>query len=68
MHILYRMTEPADRGPVFSGIRIARPGTGSLIDTGYCTLADLPVELGGLLTFHGVGSKAVRRLDQTRAD
>ncbi|GAS86443.1 hypothetical protein [Mycolicibacterium brisbanense] len=56
------MTEPADRGPAFDGIRIGRPATGALIDAGYRELSDLPADLDGLLALHGVGPRAVRLL------
>ncbi len=56
------MTDPADRGPVFDGVRIGRPATGALIDAGYHTVADLPVDLDELLVLHGVGNKAVQML------
>jgi hypothetical protein len=58
------MTDPADRGSVFDGIRIGRPATGALLDAGYRTLADLPQDLDGLLALHGVGPKALRLLRQ----
>ncbi|MDO3635472.1 helix-hairpin-helix domain-containing protein [Mycolicibacterium arseniciresistens] len=60
------MTE--DRGDVFDGVRIGRPATGALIDAGYHALADLPADLDGLLTLHGVGPKAVRLLRQAQAE
>ena len=56
------MTDPADRGPVFDGVRIGRPATGALIDAGYHTVANLPVDLDELLALHGVGNKAVQML------
>jgi hypothetical protein len=56
------MTDPGDRGPVFDGVRIGRPATGALIDAGYHTRADLPVDLDELLVLHGVGKKAVQML------
>ena len=56
------MTDTADRGPVFDGVRIGRPATGALIDAGYHTVADLPVDLDELLVLHGVGNKAVEML------
>jgi hypothetical protein len=58
------MTDPADRGPAFDGIRIGRPATGALLDAGYRTLTDLPADLDGLLALHGVGPKALRLLRQ----
>ena len=61
------MTDPADRGPVFDGVRIGRPATGALLDAGYRTLADLPTDLDELLALHGVGPKAVRLLRQAQA-
>jgi endonuclease III len=61
-----RMTE--DRGDVFDGVRIGRPATGALIDAGYRALADLPADLDGLLSLHGVGPKAVRLLRQAQAE
>ena len=61
------MTDPADRGPVFDGIRIGRPATGALIDAGYRTLADLPTDLAELQSLHGVGPKAARLLHEARA-
>jgi hypothetical protein len=62
------MVDPEDRGPVFDGARIGRPATGALLDAGYRAIADLPADLGGLLALHGVGPKAVRLLQQARAD
>ena len=62
------MVDPVDRGPVFDGIRIGRPATGVLVDAGYRAIADLPADLDGLLTLHGVGPRAVRLLRQARAD
>ena len=56
----------ADRGPVFDGVRIGRPATGALIDAGYQTVADLPDDLSELLTLHGVGPAAIRRLQDAR--
>jgi len=61
------MIDPADRGPVFDGVPIGRPATGALLDAGYHTLTDLPTDLEGLLTLHGVGPKAVRLLRQAQA-
>jgi len=58
------MIDPADRGPVFDGVRIGRPATGALLDAGYDTLADLPADLDELLALHVVGPSAVRRLRQ----
>jgi hypothetical protein len=58
------MIDPADRGPVFDGVRIGRPATGALLDAGYDTLADLPEDLDELLALHGVGPSAVRLLRQ----
>ncbi|WP_066899275.1 helix-hairpin-helix domain-containing protein [Mycolicibacterium houstonense] len=60
------MTDPADRGPLFDGIRIGRPATGALIDAGYRTLADLPADLDELLALHGVGPSAVRLLAEAQ--
>ncbi|MCV7067486.1 helix-hairpin-helix domain-containing protein [Mycolicibacterium farcinogenes] len=60
------MTDPADRGPLFVGIRIGRPATGALIDAGYRTLADLPADLDELLALHGVGPSAVRLLAEAQ--
>ncbi len=60
------MTDPADRGPVFDGVRIGRPATGALLDAGYRTLADLPTDLDELLALHGVGPKAARLLQQAK--
>ncbi|CAA0127883.1 Uncharacterised protein [Mycolicibacterium vanbaalenii] len=62
------MTESADRGSVFDGVRVGRPATGALIDAGYRTVADLPADLDTLLALHGVGSKAVRLLRQAQVD
>ncbi|MBB5162530.1 helix-hairpin-helix domain-containing protein [Mycobacterium sp. AZCC_0083] len=62
------MTDAEDRGPVFDGIRIGRPATGALLDAGYHALADLPADLGELLTLHGVGPRAVRLLRQARGN
>ena len=56
----------SDRGPVFDGVRIGRPATGALIDAGYETVADLPDDLTELLTLHGVGPSAIRRLQDAR--
>jgi hypothetical protein len=61
------MTDAEDRGPVFDGIRIGRPATGALLDAGYHALADLPADLGELLTLH-VGPSAVRLLRQARGN
>lgn len=61
------MTDPADRGAVFDGIRIGRPATGALIDAGYRTRADLPADLEELLALHGVGPKAVELLSRAEA-
>lgn len=55
-----------DRGPEFDGVRIGRPATGALLDAGYTSLADLPGDLHTLLTLHGVGPSAVRRLEAAR--
>ena len=52
----------SDRGPVFDGVRIGRPATGALIDAGYTRLADLPDDLGELLSLHGVGPAAIKHL------
>jgi hypothetical protein len=52
----------SDRGPVFDGVRIGRPATGALIDAGYETVTDLPDDLTELLSLHGVGPSAIRRL------
>ncbi|WAY20745.1 helix-hairpin-helix domain-containing protein [Mycolicibacterium fortuitum] len=60
------MTDSADRGPVFDGIRIGRPATGALIDAGYRILADLPADLDELLVLHGVGPRAVRLLREAQ--
>jgi hypothetical protein len=60
------MTDPADRGPVFDGVRLGRPASGALTDAGYRTLADLPANLEELLVLHGVGPSAVRLLRQAR--
>jgi hypothetical protein len=62
------MTDAEDRGPVFDGVRIGRPATGALLDAGYHALADLPADLGVLLTLHGVGPSAVRLLRQARGN
>ena len=62
------MVDCEDRGPVFDGVRIGRPATGALLDAGYRAIDDLPADLDGLATLHGVGSKAVRLLRQARAD
>jgi hypothetical protein len=60
------MTDPADRGPVFDGVRIGRPATGALLDAGYLSLADLPTDLDALLALHGVGPNAVHLLRQAQ--
>jgi hypothetical protein len=57
----------SDRGPVFDGVRIGRPATGALIDAGYETVTDLPDDLTELLSLHGVGPSAIRRLQDARA-
>jgi endonuclease III len=62
------MVNPDDRGSVFDGVCIGRPATGVLLDAGYLAVADLPADLDGLLSLHGVGPKAVRLLRQARAD
>ena len=56
-----------DRGPKFDGVHIGRPATGRLLDAGYRTLGDLPVDLDSLLELHGVGPKAVRILREAIA-
>ena len=56
----------SDRGPVFDGVRIGRPATGALIDAGYDSVADLPDDLTELLSLHGVGPSAIRRLQDAR--
>lgn len=61
------MADAVDRGPVFAGLNLGRPATGALIEAGYRTVADLPVDLDDLLALHGVGPKAVRLLRQARA-
>jgi hypothetical protein len=58
--------EPADRGPVFDGVRIGRPATGALVDAGYRTLSDLPDDLAELAPLHGVGPSALARLREAR--
>lgn len=55
-----------DRGKQFDGVTIGRPATGALIDAGYRSLADLPQNLSELLTLHGVGPAAIKRLDAAR--
>ena len=55
-----------DRGPEFDGVKIGRPATGALIDAGYRSISDLPEDLGELLSLHGVGPSAVRRLEAAR--
>ena len=60
------MVDETDRGAVFDGLKLGRPATGALTDAGYRTVADLPADLDGLLTLHGVGPKAVRLLQQAR--
>jgi hypothetical protein len=62
------MTDTADRGAFFDGVRIGRPATGALADAGYHTVADLPADLDELLPLHGIGPKAVRLLRQARED
>ena len=56
----------SDRGPEFDGVRIGRPATGALIDADYQTVADLPDDLSELLTLHGVGPAAIRRLQDAQ--
>lgn len=58
----------SDRGPTFDGVRIGRPATGALIDAGYTSLADLPADLDELADLHGVGPKAIRLLEDARAE
>ncbi|WP_260760941.1 helix-hairpin-helix domain-containing protein [Mycobacterium sp. SMC-4] len=53
---------------MFDGVRIGRPATGALIDAGYHTLADLPEDLAGLQSIHGVGPRAIDILARARAD
>jgi len=60
------MTDSADRGAVFDGIRIGKPATGALLDAGYRTLADLPADVDELLALHGVGPKAARLLAEAK--
>ena len=60
------MVDATDRGAVFDGLKLGRPATGALIDAGYRSVADLPADLGSLLTLHGVGPKAVRLLEPAR--
>jgi hypothetical protein len=62
------MVDSEDRGPIFDGVPIGRPATGALLDAGYRAIADLPADLDGLATLHGVGPKAVRLLRLARAD
>ncbi len=61
------MVDATDRGAVFDGLKLGRPATGALIDSGYRSVADLPADLDSLLTLHGVGPKAVRLLKQARS-
>lgn len=56
-----------DRGPIFDGVKIGRPATGALIDAGYRSVADLPVDLDDLAALHGVGPKAIKLLLEARA-
>lgn len=55
-----------ERGAVFDDVRIGRPATGALIEAGYVGLADLPQDLSELLTLHGVGPSAIKRLADAR--
>jgi hypothetical protein len=56
-----------DRGPTFDGVKIGRSATGALIDAGYKTLSDLPMDLDELNGIHGVYRKAVRLLKDARS-
>lgn len=58
------MTDPADRRAVFDGIRIGRPATGALIDTGYRTRA---ADLEELLALHCPAPEAVELLRRAEA-
>lgn len=62
------MTDTADRGASFDGVRIGRTATGALVDAGYHTVADLPDDVDELLPLHGVGPKAVQLLRQNQED
>ncbi|WP_277213519.1 helix-hairpin-helix domain-containing protein [Isoptericola croceus] len=62
------MSDDADAGPVFDGVKIGRPATGALLHAGHRTLDDLPDRLDELLALHGVGPKAVRLLTEARAE
>ena len=55
-----------DRGPVFDGVQIGRPATRAFIDAGYTRLVDLPADLSGLRSLHGVGPSAIKRLTEAR--
>ena len=55
-----------DRGSAFDGVKIGRPATGALLDAGYGSFADLPEDLGELLSLHGVGPRSVRILEEER--
>lgn len=54
------------RGAAFDDVHVGRLAAGALIDAGYRSLADLPKDLAELLTVHGIGPAAVKRLDAAR--
>ncbi|RPF21378.1 helix-hairpin-helix domain-containing protein [Myceligenerans xiligouense] len=60
------MEEAPDPGPEFDGVHVGRPATRALLHAGYLVLADLPEDLGELRDLHGVGPKAIRRLEEAR--
>jgi endonuclease III len=63
-----RVAEPIARRSAYSRRMVNPDDRGSVLDAGYLAVADLPADLDGLLSLHGVGPKAVRLLQQARAD
>jgi hypothetical protein len=61
------MSAPEQRGDTFDGVKVGRPATGSLLDAGYRSLADLPADLEILADLHGVGPAAIERLKSARS-
>jgi hypothetical protein len=60
------MEAPEDRGGTLDGVKLGRPATGALIDAGYTSLGDLPMDLDNLQSLHGVGAAAIERLKAAR--
>ncbi|MEI2619430.1 MAG: hypothetical protein V9G09_01680 [Candidatus Nanopelagicales bacterium] len=57
-----------DRGSAFDGVKIGRPATRALINAGFESLSDLPVDLESLIEIHGVGPKAISLLQHGRGE